>query len=148
MGGFLEFFFLLTADLCILFKPYHLRLDTKQRSVIFYLFCFNEKFSQQECIPVRCILPAHNCMGSHSQRPPDRDLPGQRPPGQRLPLDRDSPWTDPPRQEPNRQTLPLDRDSLDRHPLDRDPLLDRDPPDRNLLDRDSPFLGFFQVFNL
>ena len=71
----------------------------------------------QLCIPVGCVPPARNCVEAGGIFL-ERDPPGQRPPGQRLPLDRD----------PSGQRCPLDRDFLDRDPpLDRDPLGQRPP---------------------
>ena len=70
---------------------------------------FNKLVSQQECIPVGCVLPAlyrrggSTCQGVPcTENPPDRD-----------PMDSDTPWT---------ETLPRQR-----LPLDRNPPLVRDP---------------------
>ena len=71
-------------------------------------------FREQECIGVGYVPPARN----HTGGIPDREQPWTETPGQRPPLDRDS---------------PLDRDPMDRQspPLDRDPLDKRPPSDED-----------------
>ena len=62
---------------------------------------FNKLVSQQECIPVGCVLPALYCRGGL----PDGGSHAQRPPQTETPMDSDTPWTE----TLPRQILPLDR---------------------------------------